>query len=138
MIYMIVGVPGSGKTWALDQLGDKFDVLRHDDFIINKHPDAYVSAIINLSKISKKSIVIEAPFSMSETIEPLERAGLKVTPIFIIEDTDTLEQRYYSREGRRLPKGHLTRQETYYNRARNGRHFYGTSEEVLKHLKELP
>lgn len=137
MIYMVVGVPGSGKTWVLDKLGDKFDILRHDDFI-NKNPNSYVNAIVHLSGISKKPIVIEAPFSVSQTIDPLERAGLEVIPVFIVEDEVTLMSRYRAREGRFLPKGHLTRQETYYSRARNGRHFYGTSEEVLKHLKELP
>lgn len=45
--------------------------------------------------------------------------------------------RYEAREGKPIPKGHLTRIQTYLDRADELGAFMGTSEQVLTHLKTL-
>lgn len=137
-IFMIVGVPGAGKTWITNQVKDRFNFVHHDGFIghINQ-PEVYVDAIKRSAENSSKPLLIEAPFSMRQIQEPLEADGFKVTPVFIIEDPEILSNRYYKREGRPIPKGHLTRMNTYAQRAKACRGFAGTSAQVLEHLKAV-
>lgn len=147
-LYLIVGAPGSGKTWLASQLKYKFNLIHHDGFIYLKHPDklAYVKAILKEAPTSDKPVLIEAPFSVSAIREPLEKAGYTVVPFYIIEDEKTHSQRYIEREkreGRWSPEkhkhlaGHLTRTQTYLARAKEHGDFYGTSAEVLQYLKDL-
>lgn len=132
-IFMVVGCPCSGKSWVCDQLREQFHYVRHDDFIGAN----YVSEIVRQYAVATKPLLIETPFSMSQIIEPLERHALRVTCVFILEQLDTLRRRYREREGKDIPAGHLVRQATYARRAIEGRAFYGTSSEVLAHLKTL-
>jgi 2-phosphoglycerate kinase len=147
-IYLLVGAPGSGKTWITSQLGDKFNLIHHDGFNYLKNPDkdAYLKEILRIAPKSTKPVLIEAPFSVSSIKEPLEAAGYKVEPIYIIENEDVHSKRYIEREkkeGRwsednhKHLKGHITRTKTYLERAKAGNDFYGTSDQVLKHLKDL-
>lgn len=134
-IYMVVGCPGSGKSWVCEQLKDKYNYIRHDDFI-GKGKDAYLSAILEASKSSEKPILIETPFSISQLKDPLERAGLKINTNFIVENDSVIKERYMQREKAEIPPGHLTRQKTYKQRAVEYDGFAGKSDEVLKKLSE--
>lgn len=131
-VFAVVGCPGSGKTWVCEKLRDKFKYIAHDDHI---SPGAnYVNAI--LSKVAESSpILIEIPFSISQIKEPLERAGVRLTTLFILEDDRVISDRYFKRTGKSIPKGHLTRQRTYAQRAIESNSFTGTAHEVLEHLK---
>lgn len=137
-VFLVVGCPGSGKSWVCDQLkdGGKFNYVHHDLYIGMAGP-TYVSEIKKASAKSALPILAEAPFSISQIKGPLEEDGYEVTPVFIQEDPDTITRRYQSREKKDIPKGHLTRQQTYAQRAQAWGSFKGTSEQVLKHLKEV-
>jgi hypothetical protein len=130
---MLVGIPGAGKTWATSQVKDDFTFVRNDDHI----GDNYVEAILKAAENSLKPLLIEAPFSMKQIQDPLEYAGYRVIPVFIIEKPEVIAARYYQREGREIPKGHLTRMKTYAERAKACRGFAGTSQQVLEHLKAV-
>lgn len=133
-IYLLVGVPGSGKTWVCKQLQDKFDYLAHDDYM-HSPLKAYVSAAARLAAFGDKPVLIKTPFSVSSLLEPLTAQGVHVRPVFIIEDPETVSQRYTQREGRPIPQGHITRIRTYIERAKTLRAFSGTSDEVLEYLR---
>lgn len=133
-IYLVVGVPCAGKSWVCEQLGALYSYVRHDDY---KDTNKYIAAIVGAAAASSKPLLIETPFSMSQLVEPLESHDYKVTPVFIIEDSDTLRQRYKARERKDIPAGHLTRQETYTRRGEELRAFRGPSEAVLHHLQHL-
>lgn len=133
-IYMLVGVPGSGKTWVADQVKSELDYLPHDDFPNHK---VYVSAIKQLATNNPKSVLIETPFSVSDIFTPLTESLFRITPLFIIESLETTTQRYEKREGKAIPPGHLTRINTYLDRAYELDAFVGTSEQVLVHLNRL-
>jgi hypothetical protein len=133
-IYLLVGVPGSGKTWVANQLKDKYSVLAHDDF---KNTNNYIRSIIEYDKASLKPIIVETPFSMSQILEPLDAAGLDVTPVIIYDTPKQIAEQYFNREKKDIPQGHLTRNETYYMRAHNHGYFIGNSFQVLEHLKAL-
>lgn len=135
-LILVVGAPGSGKTWVCSQLEDEFHLIHHDGYIYLKEPGSYVKAILKEAPNAKKPVLIEAPFSISQTVEPLEKEGYTVEPVFIVEDEHTHKSRYAARERKPIPRGHLTRTQTYLQRAIDGKHFHGTSEEVLKHLKQ--
>jgi predicted kinase len=132
--YMVIGCPGSGKSWVCDQLKNKFDYVHHDAFI-GMAGDTYVNEIVRRSEGAKRPLLLEAPFSISKIKEPLERAGFQITPVFIQEDPRTIGERYQKRENKEIPRGHLTRQETYRQRADEWKAFKGTSDQVLEHLK---
>lgn len=134
-IYLIVGCPGSGKSWVCEQLTDSFEYIDHDLYIGMN--EAYHEAIVEAAEKGRYSVLTEAPFSISQIKDPLEAAGLTVIPVFIIEEHDVIAERYRNREGKEIPKGHLTRQETYRQRAEEWEAFMGTSEEVLEHLREI-
>ncbi len=132
-IYLIIGAPGSGKTWVCSQLKNEFSYIPHDNFLTSE--EIYLDELMQEGLRSSKPVLAEIPFSISKFKEPLEAQGFNVIPVFIIEEPDIVRSRYERREGKMIPKGHLTRINTYRERARTYRAFSGTSQEVLEHLK---
>lgn len=130
-IYLIVGAPGSGKTWVAKQLTDKFNFVPHDDY----QDGDYVKALINAGRVSTLPVIAETPFSVSQIIDPVKKAGIVITPVFLLESPHTTKTRYEKREGKAIPQGHLTRIETYRKRAKEMGSFSGTSKEVLEYLR---
>lgn len=130
-IYLLVGVPGTGKSWVCDQLQDQYEVVRHDDFINGGH----IAAIMQAAD-GARPVLTETPFSMSRIIEPLTEAGYAVIPVFVIEDEELLERCWDSRGTPfSVRKGHMTRQNTYMDRAKSSGAFCGDSVTVLNYLK---
>ena len=131
-IYLLVGCPGSGKSWVANNLKAVMDHLPHDNYIGKN----YVSHITNhlKNKTSKSPVLLETPFSISQIKEPLEQQGINVECVYIQEPSGVIEDRYRQRDGKDIPKGHLTRQETYKQRAESGGSFFGTSQQVLDYL----
>ncbi len=116
-----------------EKLTDKFEYVPNDKFIGRD----YVAGIIKIAKDATKPLLIEAPFSISATKDPLEKAGIDVIPVFIQELPLTIRTRYWQRDKKDIPQGHLTRQTTYAQRAKEWNAFSGTSDEVLKHLQSV-
>jgi hypothetical protein len=122
--YMVIGCPGSGKSWVCDQIKHLFHYVHHDLYI-GMAGDAYVKAILEASKVAKVPLLIEAPFSISVIMDPLKAAGFHIEPVFIQESPITIAERYLKREKKPIPQGHLTRQNTYLQRARAWNAFCG-------------
>ncbi len=137
-IYLVVGVPGAGKSYVCEKLTEKFEYVHHDGLIYLKKPGAYLEAVREAAKSATKPLLIEAPFSVSDTVDPLEADGFEVKQVYILEDPQTVSSRYEQREGKPIPKGHLTRMETYRKRAETTAAFSGTSDEVLTFLQNEP
>lgn len=133
-IYLLVGTPGSGKTWVATQLRSKFSHLAHDNF---PRTGDYLEATKKTAAESSKPVLIETPFSVSQIIGPLKDSGFDVTPLFIIESEVTTKNRYAAREGKPIPAGHLTRIKTYIDRAKELGALSGTSDEILNHLRGI-
>lgn len=133
--YMVVGCPGSGKSWVCDQLKEKFDYIHHDAFI-GMAGFAYVKEILKKSQGATRPLLIESPFSVSQIKEPLEKRGIDVECIYIQEQEKTIKDRYETREKKPIPQGHLTRQQTYANRAKESGSFFGTSQQCFDYLKD--
>ena len=134
-IYLVAGSPGSGKSWVCEQLTDIFHYIPHDDYI-NKER-SYHDTLKLMAKSGNKPVLTETPFSVSTIKEKLERSGFPVITVFIVEPPEVLAKRYQQRKGEEIPKGHLTRQETYKSRSKEWRCFCGTSSEVLTQLKTI-
>lgn len=136
-IYLVIGVPGSGKSWICEQLQKEFNYVHHDGYIGHiRQPMAYVKGILKAAENVDRPVLAEAPFSISKIKDPLEKAGYQVTPVFIAEHPRVVAKRYANREGKRIPNGHLTRMNTYKQRAKRWGAFAGTSEQALQFLKE--
>lgn len=135
-VYLVIGCPCSGKSWVCEQLTTQYSYVRHDDYM-NDKPGRYVGEIIGEAKVGIRPVLCETPFSVSQIKDPLEKAGLRVVPVFIIEDAETLGRRYQAREGKPIPAGHLTRQDTYKLRANAWQAYKGTSLDVRNHLFEI-
>lgn len=132
-IYLLVGVPCSGKTWVVNQVLEQFEPVRNDDHIGGD----YIGAILKASdRETGKPVLAEAPFSVAQVVDPLKARGRRVIPVFILEREGKLIARYFERTGEQIPQGHLTRQETYRIRAETMKAFSGTSAEVLSHLRK--
>lgn len=138
VVVLLVGVPAAGKSWTSERLGDKFDYVHHDLFI-NMTGNAYLSAIIERSKSATKPLLAEAPFSVSQTQVPLEQKGFRVFPVYLFEEEAELRRRWTERGNvsDATVRGHLTRQRTYRERARETGAFIGNSAQVLRHLQDF-
>lgn len=134
--YMVIGCPGAGKTWICEQIKDKFTYVHHDLYI-GMAGGTYVNAIKEAAKDATKPLLIEAPFSIAQIMDPLKAEGFEIEPVFIQEDPHVITERYQKRESKEIPKGHLTRQNTYLERAKAWGSFHGTSSQVLEHLKQM-
>ena len=136
-IYLLVGAPGSGKTWVTGQLNDQYKVLKHDDLAYGngQSRESYVQKAMKESAHSAKPIIIETPSSIRQIFEPLTKAGFKVEPVFILEHENVIRRRYFERENKPIPAQHISRLQTYRQRAKDMRAFSGTSTEVLNYLK---
>lgn len=134
-VYLIVGVPCAGKSWVCEQVQDKIKYVHHDLYTgMGGRP--YVEAILK-ALVETDAVLAEAPFSLSNIVGPLLGAGVEVWPLFIIEPVEVLRARYWKRENKEIPRGHVTRQQTYAQRCEDGGFFRGTSTEVLTHLHDL-
>lgn len=137
-IYLLVGVPAAGKSWILSRSASNYECLPHDAFI--KEPTgSYIGTITRVAHVAPKPLLIEAPFSMAQIMEPLLDRGLRVIPIFVFADEPVLRGRYKER-GRNEESiicGHLHRQRTFQSRVAEHKAFAGTSQEVLNHLNLL-
>lgn len=130
-IYLVAGVPASGKSWLCRQLTGQFDHVAHDDYIGKD----YVGEITKRGHAAGKPLLIETPFSVSKIREPLQQSGFDVTTLYVQEKSAELARRYKERAGLNLPTGHLTRQETYAQRAKTEGAFIGSSTDVLNRLR---
>jgi dephospho-CoA kinase len=131
-IYLVCGVPGSGKTWVCNQLKDKFDYINHDNYKKN-----YALILKSAASYSKKPILADCPFAERALRDELVKSGYKVIPVFIIEDPSVSKQRYETRDKKPYPQSFLTRAKTIENRAKEWDAFAGTSKQVLEHLKNI-
>lgn len=133
-VYLVCGVPGSGKTWVLNQLKNQFTVVEHDDFIGQSM--AWMVAVLAASKISQKPILTDCPFGERLAKEHLEACGANIMPYFIVEPVHVVMQRYQKRTGKPLPMASVTRASTIKNRAEEWSAPYGTSEVIFDLLKK--
>lgn len=137
-VYLVIGVPASGKSWVCDQLKDIFHYVHHDGFIYLKDPQAYLREVCKEAITATKPLLIEAPFSM-KIMQDLKNLGFEVMSVFIIEKPELLRRRYAERQRYEphIIQGHLTRQKTFEARACEQAAFMGNSTQVLEHLKGL-
>ena len=133
-VFLLIGVPSAGKTWIANKLGDSFNHIPHDEHIDKD----YVRSIIKqYESQDARPLLIETPFGMNELVDSLQRRKIEVTPLFVTEHPVVLSQRYFERANKEIPKGHLTRQNTYLDRAKKLNAFAGTSKEVLTYLRDF-
>lgn len=132
-VFILVGSPGVGKSWISQQLKNKFHVVEHDNY---RNPDIYVTAL-HAASVDNPKVLGNTPFGISQIMEKLAERKIAVTPVFIIEPEDVLKKRYRGRTGKDIPQGHITRQHTYRQRAKDLGSFYGTSDEVLTYLRSI-
>ncbi len=131
-VYLVCGVPGAGKTWVATQLKDKFSYLPHDE-----HYKDFINAIAETARKSDKPVITECPFAERITKEQLEKLGLKVHPVFVVEDPEVIKQRFRDREKKEASKASVTRAVSILERAREWRAPFGTSKQILDYLKHV-
>ena len=131
-VYLVCGVPGSGKTWVCNQLTESFTYVPHDDDLKSPHRRAMLKARLYCAE---RIPLTDCPFAERELRLSLEAFGFIVKPYFIIEHPDICAARYFTREGKQLAKSSLTRAVTILQRAREWNAPCGTSEEILALLK---
>ena len=71
-VHLLVGCPGSGKTWVADRLGDQYEVVPHDLY----KAGGYVEAIKNAVVSATRPILAETPFSISRIKIRLKRRAM--------------------------------------------------------------
>ena len=132
-VFLICGVPGSGKTWICKQLTEKFTHVANDDHIGGD----YCKEIYRAARSSEKPVLADCPFAERLVRDDLIKRGLDVTPLFIVEAAQTVKKRYEARDGMPIPTNHLTRAMNIGKRADEWRAPKGTSQEILEYLRGI-
>lgn len=127
IVYMICGVPGSGKTWVAKQL-PQFNYVPHDDHRV----DAYHNALIVAATVSNQPVLAEAPFRISVLIDQLQAQGIKVITYYITDHEMKIKLQYERRDNKVFPKQHITNLKRYNQRSWDHR---GTAQEILNLLR---
>lgn len=134
VVYVLVGVPGVGKSWVAEQLKDRFAYISHDEYIGGD----YLKAITHAARTASHPVLCETPFSLSLIAVCLSDLGLTMVPVYIVGEESRLKLVWEHRGT--LPsarQGHLTRQKTYITRAAQTGAYVGTSTQVVEYLKHL-
>lgn len=131
-VYLLIGVPASGKTWITDQLKN-FVVVKNDDYIGRD----LVAAVVKAAQTSQRPVIVDCPFGESKMHADLEKAGATVKPYFIVENVGIVAKRYKARDGKRAPNSVIARAATMADKARSWSAPSGTSTEILKLLQKV-
>lgn len=129
-VFLICGVSGSGKSWVCRQLSNKFNYIPHDE-----HFNDDLAKVLS-EKDNGKPFITECPFGERVLKSQLEWAGFKVRPYFVYEKPFTVYKRFIEREGKEPSKAVMTRAATIKKRIDEWKAPHGSSEELLKMLKE--
>ncbi len=129
-VYLLCGVPGSGKSWVIAQLGDKFHYVSHDAIPTRDKLVRHCYA----AACGPRPVVVDCPFAERILREELEAYGMQVVPVFIVEAPSVIASRYAQREGKPATKATLTRALTIIDRANEWGAKYGTAIEIFRHL----
>lgn len=161
-IYLVVGVSGSGKSWACRQVTEKFHYIPHDRCWTHPdHPGSWNAAtpwaadmkdesryikgaesnhlevLLEAVNIAQRPVLTECPFAERQLREDLEANGAQVIPVFVIEDPVVVAERYERREGKPVSSAVLTRANSIKKRAEEWNAFSGKSDEVLSYLRSV-
>lgn len=132
-VYLVCGVPGSGKTWVCSQLEDKFQYVRNDDHIGGDYP----KEVYRAARSSEKPILADCPFGERHVRKLMAELGLEVEPLFIVEKPALIKERYEARDLKPIPQQHITRAINMKARAEEWDAVFGTCQEILAHLREV-
>lgn len=130
-VYLLCGVPGSGKSWTAAQLPE-YNYISHD-----AHKKGYAEKLAEAANSSTKPVLADCPFAERELRDTLQAKGITVEPKFIVEHPLVVKQRYEAREGHPVSSSTLTRARTISSRADEWKAYKGTSEQIRQHLKDL-
>jgi hypothetical protein len=140
-IYLVCGVPGSGKTWVCERVLDHYHWVPQDQYITKDRAispiELHKKALIQAARTEVKPIIGEVPFMISIMIGELRGLGHDVRPVFVIEPPWLVKRRYEAREKKTIPQMHLTRVATVRQRANALSLFSGKSEDVLAYLRAI-
>lgn len=130
-VTLVIGVPGSGKSWVCEQLLDRYHYVAND-----MHKTNPAAAIIAAAtEECYNPVLSDVPFGERKLKDKLEKRGLVVRCVFIREDAATIRERYEQRSGEAANSVILNRISGLSKRAVDWGCFQGTSKEVLEFLR---
>ena len=141
-VFIVCGVPASGKSWVCNQLKGDYKYIPHDGWgqrfekSGDEYLEEYADAILGACKSSHKPILGDCPFAERKLRDLLRARRVEADFLFLKIDDSTLTDRYRERN-KPIPKGHFSRLNSIPGRAAEWRAFYGSSTEALEHLKSL-
>lgn len=134
-IYMVCGVPASGKSWVCEQLTDRFTYVRNDDYIDVGLSDYF--GAVRAAVEGEKPVLTDCPFGERNRREQFEERGFDVRPYFIVECPALVQARYEKREGRPVARNVLSRAVSIKDRAKEWGAPSGSSVEILNLLLQV-
>lgn len=139
-VFIVCGVPGSGKSWVCEQLATQFSYVAHDGWnqrdkiSSGKYLEGYARTLFDHAMKTNKPVLGDCPFAERTLRCHLESLGLKPNFVFLHVDPSDLLNRYVERM-KPLPKSHLTRLKSIGTRAKEWKSFFGTSDDALWFLQ---
>lgn len=123
-LYLVAGVPASGKSWVCNQLKDKFNYVSYDGLNKDFH-------IYELLKNNDKQLLFDPTIKISTFTKRISHL-FNIKLVIIVESEDVLNQRIIDRGGKitNTIKRRMKRMADLSKRCE----FSGTSDEVLKYL----
>jgi hypothetical protein len=130
-VFLVCGVPGSGKSWVLKH----FVNTMHYDHHFNTPRKEYAAKLAAKAKENPSfSLIADCPLGISEIVEHIRALGVEVEPVFVVATPEVIAKQYFQREGRPIPKQHIGRLATIRQRIAEYKAFSGDSNEVLRYL----
>lgn len=131
MIYLLVGIPASGKSWICDRMKG-MKVIRHDDF---KDRGEYLAHLWEAA--ADGDVLAEAPFNAAEIVRSMNRRRVPICEVHVTGELPEIEKRYLDRtDGKKSLPANFRTNHTRYKQDHERFEFVGTSDEVLKWLEE--
>ena len=128
-VYIVSGIAGSGKSWACEQLTDKFNYVSYDSNRKKTHLDLLRATPTD--KIALYDLNIK-----TSTFIRRHSHEFNIHFVTILGDFLQVKQQLKNRGGK-ITKGTYKRWKVMKKRAKQYGEFAGSSQEVLKYLKNL-
>ena len=127
-VHLLVGVPGSGKSWVAERVGDGFEHIAHDEHAARD----YARVLAERARAGGKPILAEAPFRVGVLQAMLTAHRVPVKSYYLDVDQETAKRQYEARTGKAFPEQHARNLERYAMRDWDHR---GSADAMLEKLK---
>lgn len=133
-VYLLFGVPCSGKSWVISHLPRTcYRYVSHD---ASSSRTSLVRTCA-MEAAGDRPVIVDCPFDERNLRFDLENAGLSVIPVCVLAPAPVVNRRYMARNGVPAPANVLTRATTIHQKVDEWVCYAGESDEILNFFQAM-